>query len=77
MVPWNDSSVTWALPEPMVKLNRLPLRVSVRVTGKSDSNSPLKVDTETAALAPSATASVMSPLWVESAYRPPGCSGPS
>jgi len=67
MVPWNDSSVTWALPDPIVKLKRLPFLVSVKVTGKSDSNSPLKVDTETAALAFSVTTTVMSPLWVESA----------
>ena len=67
MVPWKDSSVTWALPLPMVKLNRLPLRVSVKVTGKADSNSPLKVDTDTEALVVSATVRVTSPLWVERA----------
>ena len=67
MVPWKDSSVTWALPPPMVKLKRLPFRVSVSVTGNSEANSPLKVETETEALVPSATVTVMSPLWVERA----------
>jgi hypothetical protein len=65
MEPWNDSRLTCALPPPSVKLKRLPLRVSVRVTGKAEANSPLKVDTEIAALAPGGTDSVMSPLWVE------------
>ena len=51
----------------MVKLKRLPFRVSVSVTGKAEVNSPLKVETETEALVPSATVTVMSPLWVERA----------
>ena len=35
------------------------------VTGKSDSKSPLNVETDTDALAVGGTASVMSPLWLE------------
>jgi hypothetical protein len=51
----------------MVKLKRLPLRVSVSVTGKAEANSPLKVETDTEALVPSATVTVTSPLCVERA----------
>src|SRR5574338_515977 len=66
-VPWKDSSDTWALPLPRVKLNRRPFLVSRRVTGNADSNSPLKVLTEMVALVSGVMAIVTSPLWLESA----------
>jgi hypothetical protein len=53
-------------PPPSVKLKRLPFRASSRVTGTTDSKSPLNVLTVKLALVCSVTATVTSPLWLES-----------
>src|SRR5439155_766650 len=59
-VPSKDSSAISASPEPSVKLKRLP-PVSASLALKSDSKSPLKVETDTEALASPGSVRLTSP----------------
>src|SRR5205807_1099606 len=75
MSPLKLCSSIRAEPVPIVKLKRC-LVVPVTLTGKQESKSPLKVDTETVALAFSGTAMLTLPLVVAKLYRPPSLSVP-